>query len=184
MESPMRNERRTSGSGMGAAETSAGNRATAPPPHFHDEDGAPIEDAPQAYVSIDSPRNAAPSGEADPRDAIIRDLAQINADVVRTIAERFGNVMQAAADVLRAADGAGLSRREPPPLPPSPAPTREEDEADDEEDDADDEDRPLAPSERAWALVEPMLPAIGAWISAMVAKRFSAAPLAPPPPPA
>jgi hypothetical protein len=31
----MRNERRTSGSGMGAAETSAGDRATAPPPHFH-----------------------------------------------------------------------------------------------------------------------------------------------------
>jgi hypothetical protein len=31
----MRNERRPSGSGMGAAETSAGNRATAPRPHFH-----------------------------------------------------------------------------------------------------------------------------------------------------
>ena len=31
----MRNERRTSGSGMGAAETSADNRAIAPPPHFH-----------------------------------------------------------------------------------------------------------------------------------------------------
>jgi hypothetical protein len=31
----MRNERRTSGSGMGAAETSTDNRATAPPPHFH-----------------------------------------------------------------------------------------------------------------------------------------------------
>ena len=31
----MRNERRTSGSGMGAAETCAGNRASAPRPHFH-----------------------------------------------------------------------------------------------------------------------------------------------------
>ena len=31
----MRNERRTSGSGMGAAETCAGNRASAPWPHFH-----------------------------------------------------------------------------------------------------------------------------------------------------
>ena len=31
----MRNERRTSGSGKGAAETCAGNRASAPRPHFH-----------------------------------------------------------------------------------------------------------------------------------------------------
>ena len=31
----MRNERRTSASGMGAAETCAGNRASAPRPHFH-----------------------------------------------------------------------------------------------------------------------------------------------------
>ena len=31
----MRNERRTSGSGTGAAETCAGNRASAPRPHFH-----------------------------------------------------------------------------------------------------------------------------------------------------
>ena len=31
----MRNERRTSGSGMGAAETCAGNRASAPRPHLH-----------------------------------------------------------------------------------------------------------------------------------------------------
>ncbi len=70
-----------------------------------DEDGTPIEDAPPAYVSIESTRNAAPAGELDPRDAIIRDLAQINADVTRTIAERFSNVMTAVADVLRAADG-------------------------------------------------------------------------------
>lgn len=33
----MRNERRPSGSGMGAAETCAGNRASAPRPHFHIE---------------------------------------------------------------------------------------------------------------------------------------------------
>ena len=31
----MHNERCTSGSGMGAAETCAGNRASAPRPHFH-----------------------------------------------------------------------------------------------------------------------------------------------------
>src|SRR5262245_7369654 len=131
-----------------------------------DEDGAPIEDAPPAYVSIESTRNTAPTGDVDPRDAIIRDLAQINADMVRTIAERFSNVMQATADVLRAADGAGLSRRQPPPAPP---PATD----DDEEDDEDDEDEQLPPSERVWAFVEPMLPAIGAWIAEMAAKRFA-----------
>jgi hypothetical protein len=36
-------------------------------------------DAPPAYVSIESSRNAAPVGDVDPRDAIIRDLAQITA---------------------------------------------------------------------------------------------------------
>jgi hypothetical protein len=41
----MRNERRTSGSGMGAAETSAGDRATAPPPHFHAAGGHPAREA-------------------------------------------------------------------------------------------------------------------------------------------
>jgi hypothetical protein len=51
-----------------------------------------------------------PIGEADPHDAIIRDLAQIIAEVVRMIVERFGN--GAAADILGGAHGAGLSRRE------------------------------------------------------------------------
>ncbi len=78
-----------------------------------DEDGTPIEDAPPAYVSIESSRNAAPAGEFDSRDAIIRDLAQINADMTRTMAERFSNVMQATAEILRAADGAGLPAASP-----------------------------------------------------------------------
>ena len=139
-----------------------------------DEDGNPIEDAPPAYVSIDSTRNAAPAGEVDPRDAIIRDLAQINADVTRTIAERFSNVMQAAAEILRAADGAGLPRREPPP------PTPDEDEDDDQEDEDDDQE-PL-PSEKVWEFVEQMLPTIGMWLTSLAAKRSSTPPPAATPP--
>jgi hypothetical protein len=141
-----------------------------------DEDGEAIEDAPPAYVSIDAARNAAPAGELDSRDALIRDLAQINAEMTRTIVERFSNVMQAAADVLRAADGAGLPRREPPPL--APASNKEDDDDDEDEDDDEQEDEDNGtharhPSEMVWATVEPMLPAIGAWIAAMVSKRFS-----------
>jgi hypothetical protein len=138
-----------------------------------DESGAPVEDAPPAYVSIESPRHAALIGEADPRDAIIRDLAQINADVTRTIAERFSNVMQAAADILRAADAAGLPRREPPPPapppPPPPAPNYEEDDEDDG-DDGDDERGPappVSPFGPLQPLVEmamPHLPQFGAFL--------------------
>jgi len=131
-----------------------------------DEDGTPIEDAPPAYVSIESTRNVAPIGESDPRDAIIRDLAQINADVTRTIAERFGNVMQAAADILRAADAAGLPRREPPPPPPAPATN----DGDDDEGDDDDESEP-APPESPFGSFQPFvemamphLPKFGAFL--------------------
>jgi hypothetical protein len=141
-----------------------------------DEDGTSIEDAPPAYVSIESTRNAAPVGDADPRDAIIRDLAQINAEVTRTIAERFGNVMQAAADILRAADSAGLSRREPPPPPPPPPPAPNRDDEDDDQEDEDEDDHEPTASEKLWAFVEPMLPAIQMWIAAMVAKRSSSTP--------
>ncbi len=108
-----------------------------------DDDGAPIEDAPPAYVSIESARNAAPTGELDFRDALIRDLAQINAEMTRTIVERFANVMQAAADVLKAADGAGLPRRAPPPPPPAPAPAEEEDD-DEGDEDLEEDERPRA----------------------------------------
>src|SRR5262249_7754618 len=100
-----------------------------------DEDGTPVEDASPAYVSIGSTRNATPTGDIDSRDAIIRDLAQINAIMVRTTTARLGSVMQATADVLRAADGAGLTRRQPPSPTPPPAP-----DDDDEDEDGDDED--------------------------------------------
>jgi hypothetical protein len=153
-----------------------------------DEDGTPIEDAPPAYVTIESTRNAPPSGDADPRDAIIRDLAQINADVVRTITERFGNVMQAAADILRAADGAGLPRRELPPPLPAPKENDEDDKDDeDDEDDEDEDNEDNTPKSKAWEamwpVIEPMIPAIGAWLASMAAKRFSPATPAVTPPP-
>jgi hypothetical protein len=157
-----------------------------------DEDGTPIEDAPPAYVSIGPTRNAAPTGDVDPRDAIIRDLAQINADVVRTIAERFGNVMQATADVLRAADGAGLPRRQPPPPAPPPAPDDDEDEEEEDEDDDEEESEPAPPPNPFGSLqplVEmamPHLPTLGAFLWTKLQelmKQNAASPAAGTPPP-
>ncbi len=159
-----------------------------------DEDGALIEDAPPAYVSIESVRNSAPVAEIDSRDALIRDLAQINAEMTRTIVERFSNVMQAAADVLRAADGAGVPRREP--LPPAPMSRegggrrRRGRTNDDEGDDSDESERyKRHPAEIVWSTVEPMIPMIGTWLSSVVSKRLSSkrtgasAPAAPAPAP-
>jgi hypothetical protein len=148
-----------------------------------DEDGALLEDAAPAYVSIAPTRNVAPSGEGDPRDAIIRDLAQINADVVRTIAERFGNVMQAAADILRAADGAGMSRRQPPPAPPAP-----EDEEDGEDEEDKEEKEPAAPAspfgpvQPFVEMAMPHLPKFGAflWVKFQEFMRQTATPPAAP----
>jgi hypothetical protein len=84
--------------------------------------------------------------------------------------ERFSNVMQATADVLRAADGAGLPRREPPPPPRRPAPDDEEDEEDDDQDEDDDESEPVPPDKPIRAIsagVEmamPHLPDFGAFL--------------------
>jgi hypothetical protein len=147
-----------------------------------DEDGTPIEEVPPAYVTIESARNVAPNGDADPRDAIIRDLAQINADVTRTIAERFGNVMQACADILRAADSAGLPRREPPPAP-TPAPDKD----DEDEDDDDDDDEPPPPPFGAFQpfveMAMPHLPDFGAFLWAkfreFMKQKAGTAPAAP-----
>jgi len=142
-----------------------------------DDDGAPIEDAPPAYVSIESARNAAPTGELDSRDALIRDLAQINAEMTRTIVERFSNVMQAAADVLEAADGAGLPRRAPPPPLAAPAAAEDDDDDDDDDEELEEDESPKRrgrhPSELMWETVAPMIPMVGVWVQSMISKRMA-----------
>lgn len=145
-----------------------------------DGDGIAIEDAPPAYVTIESARNASMQSESDPRDAIIRDLAQALADSNRTLTEQFSSVMNATAVVLRAADGAGLPRREPPPPPASApdSPDDDEDSDDDEDHDDADEHRP-EPAEKLWAIIEQMLPSIQMWLAAM-ASRTSPTPAAAP----
>src|SRR6188508_2460915 len=74
-----------------------------------------IASALPAYITIsEAPRNANAASQNDERECVIRELARANAEMCKTMADRFASVMQAAAELLRAADGAGLPRREPP----------------------------------------------------------------------
>ncbi|MBZ0231419.1 MAG: hypothetical protein K8M05_03650, partial [Deltaproteobacteria bacterium] len=130
-----------------------------------------IADAQPAYVSIsDGHRNSGGPAADDTRDVVIRELVRANAEMCRTMAEQFSDVMRATAEILRAADGAGLPRREPPPTPPVV-------EEEDEDDEADDEGE-IDPQSHVWSLIEEMIPTIKMWIAAKVAERST------PPPPA
>lgn len=132
----------------------------------------PVPDAAPAYVSItEGHRNSGSPLTEDPRDVVIRELARTNADMCRTISTQASDMMRAAAEILRAADGAKLPLRQPPP----PAEVRE----DDEEEEDDDEDDDLEPPASMWTVIEQMLPTLQAWLASQVSKR---APSSTPPP--
>jgi hypothetical protein len=136
-----------------------------------------IANSTPAYVTIsDAPRGAPASGPDD-RECVIRELARANADMAKTIADRFASVMQAAADLLRAADGAGLPKREP--MAAAPVAPEEDEEDDDTDDDLDDE----VDSPDIAALVAQLLPTVQMWLaSKAAAKPAAAAPAAAPAP--
>ncbi len=137
----------------------------------------PVPDAAPAYVSItEGQRNSAGSSSADSRDDVIRELARANADMCRTIAGQASDMMRAAAELMRAADGAGIPRRAP--LPPL------ERDNDEDEDDDRDEDDVAEEQPNVWGLIEQMMPSIQMWLASMAAKRSSTPPPAATPPPA
>jgi hypothetical protein len=101
-----------------------------------DERGRSIEDVPAAYVQVSSLIEApvalapaAPHVAPHSPDTVVAEAMRLNTELARSIIDRFPEMMSAAAELLRAADGAGLPRREPRVV---------------EEDDSDDDDE-LAP---------------------------------------
>ena len=124
----------------------------------------PVPDAAPAYVSItEGHRNATVALHEDPRDVVIRELARTNADMCRTISMQASDMMRAAAEILRAADGAKLPLRQPPPI--------DEKVVEDDDDDEETEDDELEPPANVWTVIEQMLPTLQAWLAAQVAKR-------------
>lgn len=101
------------------------------------DDGKCVEGVPPAYVQVvRQPRNAEPIAisATGPSDDAVREAMRLNTELAKSVIDRFPEMMHAAAELLRAADGAGLPARKP-----------RETEADDDNDD-DDDDAPAAPA--------------------------------------
>lgn len=132
-----------------------------------DEDGIEIEDAPPAYVSIDTTRNASMvdgGGDVNPL-VIIEHLVAIQADVMKTMAAQQAALISASAEILRA-----------PYRPALPAVASEKDREDKDKDDECDDckdanERDDETPEDPWAalrpmmdMIEPHVPKLGAFL--------------------
>jgi hypothetical protein len=81
-----------------------------------DDDNKPIEGAPPGYAYIHDHATAPPSivnALPTPSDNVVIEAMRMNAEISRTVVERFPQMLEAAAVLLRAADGAGLPARPP-----------------------------------------------------------------------
>jgi len=112
-----------------------------------DENNKPIEGAPAGYVFVHELAQAAPvattSGPtmtlaplASPSDSVVIEAMRMNAEIARAVVDRFPQMLEASAILLRAADGAGLPAR--PPM----ATDEEGDEKGDEETESGDDTAP------------------------------------------
>jgi hypothetical protein len=82
------------------------------------DDGKCVENVPAAYVHVVKPqRNGVEQGVAlaapAPSDDTLREAMRLNTELAKSVIDRFPEMMTAAAELLRAADGAGLPRRAP-----------------------------------------------------------------------
>ncbi|MEJ7598510.1 MAG: hypothetical protein WKG01_11420 [Kofleriaceae bacterium] len=83
-----------------------------------DESNKPIQNAPVGYVFV---HELAPApigmthggGLPAPSDNVVIEAMRMNAEIARTVVDRFPQMMEASAALLRAADGAGLPARPP-----------------------------------------------------------------------
>jgi hypothetical protein len=87
-----------------------------------DDRGRNVDEVPAAYVVVthkhdDAPavvevEAAAPRSPINGVDAVIGEAMRLNTELAKSVIDRFPEMMQAAAMLLRAADGAGLPARE------------------------------------------------------------------------
>lgn len=84
-----------------------------------DQNNKPIEGAPSGYVQINFEVDAIASEPASqsvslgtPTDNIVIEAMRMNSEIAKSVVDRFPQMLEAAATLLRAADGAGLPARE------------------------------------------------------------------------
>jgi hypothetical protein len=79
------------------------------------DDGKTVESVPAAYIQVVKPANAEASlavlANHDGYDDAVREAMRLNTELARSVIDRFPEMMTAAAELLRAADGAGLPAR-------------------------------------------------------------------------
>ena len=132
---------------------------------------AVCKDAVPMYVTIDPARRNS-GGQGDEPSGMVRELMRANVEMMRAnlemtkhVTERLAGIMSATSEILRAADGANLPRREP--LPPLPAA-----EVDDQDDEDDDDQDPVNPLAIALArLLEQATPMLGAYMADRMARE-------------
>ena len=82
-----------------------------------DGNGRAVDKVPVAYLQLsEAPKAAAvaaATAASASTDAMLGEVVRANAEMVKVMAERFSSVMEAAAVLLKAADGAGLPARTP-----------------------------------------------------------------------
>src|SRR4051812_33362883 len=76
----------------------------------------PIQNAPAGYVFVHDGDTLVPRGISTiklrtPTDDVIIESMRMNTEIARSVADRFPMMLEAAATLLHAADGAGLPRR-------------------------------------------------------------------------
>jgi hypothetical protein len=79
-----------------------------------DEHGKVIEDVPTAYVQVvlpDPETLPAASPPATGPYAVVQESMRLNMELAKTMVDRFPDMLRASAELLRAADAAGLPRR-------------------------------------------------------------------------
>lgn len=103
-----------------------------------DENHRPLPDSTSGYVYIypepRGPETTVKEVQAAGTDLVVIEAMRMNAELARSVIDRFPQVMEAAAMLLRAADGAGLPARPGMALPPG----------EDDEEDSDDSAAPAS----------------------------------------
>ncbi len=122
-----------------------------------DQNNKALASAPSGYVQInlDPPAVAstAPTVTTGTSESIVLEAMRMNTELARTVIDRFPQMMEAAAVLLQAADGAGLPAR-------LPIPRIDDEDEDDDDDEVGDEGDEKPAGFDVGALVTQLLPLI------------------------